>query len=820
MSDNYTKQLRNDSAFYILPATFVFFLLAAIAIFALYSDQRDNFSYVIAYVVISVAICLTSNRFIKQKRELAGYYLLIFGHSALLWGMFIRFGGPNSLIPFLFAYFIIISSALIEPKFCFNTWAISSLSLYLGLWIRGDLNWMTGLQLLIPIILNLFLGIATFTSTVEWQEAVTWATMLREKASRRRDELYNTQAELRLVNDKQQFLNKQLATSFAVAHQITSILTLEVLLQEVTDLIAEQFKYGYVAIFLPDKSLSVLEVQAQAGIAITEELVRSSLSIEHPCTISQAAMQLKVMRVNDVTAQNYHHHPYLWVNARSELSLPLLMGKDKLLGVLHLQSSHTAVFDDDIVSMLQSLADQVTISIQNADLYHREEVRRQLSDRLNEIGRALSSTLNRDEVLNLILDNLATLVQYDRASVLLYRGDYLEIVAAKGFAGDLDMATVQIELGESPDDVFRWIHENKQSLAVPDVEKHGSWQKVGTLETRSWLGVPLARNEKVIGMLSLAREVLRPYDEDEVTLTTTFAAQAAVALQNARLYNRIARFNSELEEKVQERTEELNRAYDQLKQMDRAKTDFIEIASHELRTPLTVLRGYSDILLYDQKIKENKHHHELVSGIRKGAIRMHEIVNDMLDMAKIDDHNLKLYPEPIKLQFVVSPVVEKLTTAVADRNQTIHVEHIKELPPIVVDPDLLQKVLYQLLINAIKYTPDGGRITISGREQAAQDGWPDGLVVTVADTGIGIDAHHQELIFDKFFQTGKVSLHSSGKTKFKGGGPGLGLAIARGIIDVHHGRIWVESEGHDETAYPGSQFHVFLPLTQPEIAAD
>jgi signal transduction histidine kinase len=136
------------------------------------------------------------------------------------------------------------------------------------------------------------------------------------------------------------------------------------------------------------------------------------------------------------------------------------------------------------------------------------------------------------------------------------------------------------------------------------------------------------------------------------------------------------------------------------------------------------------------------------------------------------------------------------------------------LPTIEGDLDALRKVFYHLLINAIKYTPDGGQITVTGRalspgEYNLADG---GIEIVVGDTGIGIDPNLQDLIFTKFYQTGQVALHSSGKTKFKGGGPGLGLAIVKGIVQAHNGLIWVESPGHDERALPGSRFYVVLPL--------
>jgi signal transduction histidine kinase len=138
------------------------------------------------------------------------------------------------------------------------------------------------------------------------------------------------------------------------------------------------------------------------------------------------------------------------------------------------------------------------------------------------------------------------------------------------------------------------------------------------------------------------------------------------------------------------------------------------------------------------------------------------------------------------------------------------------IPAIEGDFEALQKVFYHLIVNAIKYTPNGGKITIYGRilVDSHIDLPREGVEIVVQDTGIGIDPHSHDLIFTKFYQTGKVALHSSGKTAFKAGGPGLGLAIARGIIEAHRGKLWVESSGYDEVGLPGSAFHVALPLRQ------
>jgi signal transduction histidine kinase len=167
---------------------------------------------------------------------------------------------------------------------------------------------------------------------------------------------------------------------------------------------------------------------------------------------------------------------------------------------------------------------------------------------------------------------------------------------------------------------------------------------------------------------------------------------------------------------------------------------------------------------------------------------------------------------------LIRSVCKELQLPAQERRQTIEIQDMSSLPSITADISSLRKVFYHLVINAIKYTPDGGKVTISGQalEPNLSDLPKGGVEVVVSDTGIGIDPRFHELIFIKFYQTGELALHSSGKTKFKGGGPGLGLAIARGIVEAHHGRIWVESPGYDEVGCPGSQFHVVLPLRQTE----
>src|SRR6185295_1302473 len=256
---------------------------------------------------------------------------------------------------------------------------------------------------------------------------------------------------------------------------------------------------------------------------------------------------------------------------------------------------------------------------------------------------------------------------------------------------------------------------------------------------------------------------------------------------------------------------DLQRTNNILRQLDRNKLYFIQVAAHELRTPLTVLMGYVKILRSFPDIKANAALGEVIDGIIKGSDRIHEVVNMMLDVTRIDAETLQVAALPVPLQRVIHDVVRDFAIAAEGRKIEITIAYDADTPDIFGDTILIQKALYQLVVNAIKYTPDGGKVTISTRPGLVDDEIP-GVEIAVSDTGIGLDAEHHDLVFEKFYQVGSVAIHSSGKTIFKGGGPGLGLAIVRGVARAHGGKVWVESSGHDESTFPGSTFYLQLPV--------
>ena len=260
---------------------------------------------------------------------------------------------------------------------------------------------------------------------------------------------------------------------------------------------------------------------------------------------------------------------------------------------------------------------------------------------------------------------------------------------------------------------------------------------------------------------------------------------------------------------------DLQRTNNILRQLDRNKLDFIQVVAHELRTPLTVLNGYIKMLHSFPDVKSNVALGAVIDGIIKGSDRIHEVVNLMLDVTRIDTDTLKVVAESVPLMQIINDLVHDFAKAAEGRKVEITVDYGANTPDIYGDPTLVQKALYQLLVNAIKFTPDGGKVTISTRPGLIDDEIP-GVEIAVRDTGIGLDAEHHDLVFEKFYQVGSVAIHSSGKTTFKGGGSGLGLAIVRGVARAHGGKVWVESSGHDEINYPGSTFYLQLPINPIE----
>jgi signal transduction histidine kinase len=303
-------------------------------------------------------------------------------------------------------------------------------------------------------------------------------------------------------------------------------------------------------------------------------------------------------------------------------------------------------------------------------------------------------------------------------------------------------------------------------------------------------------NRMIALTIQVSREILTKQQAlDLLAVVIPIYAYGLEVIARYEMETRVAHISSEME-KVQRRME----------RVDKSKSAFISVAAHELKTPITLIEGYASMI--DDLLQQGKATNlgSLLAGMNTGIDRLRTIVDDMIDVSMIDNGLLQLNFQPIQVAQLLSALSLEVEPTLRTRKLAIDIREFEGSRQwIYLDAPRIAQALRNVINNAIKYTPDGGAITIDGRKLSGF------IEVTVADTGIGISMEDQAMIFEKFGQLGRVDLHSSGKTKFKGGGPGLGLPIARGILEAHGGSIWVQSEGHDEIRNPGSTFHILIP---------
>lgn len=292
-------------------------------------------------------------------------------------------------------------------------------------------------------------------------------------------------------------------------------------------------------------------------------------------------------------------------------------------------------------------------------------------------------------------------------------------------------------------------------------------------------------------------------------LSSDRAERLIAALQPYFIYGIQYISQEEMEKSVSEAMQRLNLQQNALIRLEKSKSDFISIAAHELRTPLTLIEGYSAMLreIINQKKIYDDHIIQLIDGMDSGSLRLREIINDMLDVSLIDNDMLSLSYQPVWINKLLERLQNEVKPSTETRRLTLEVHRFNNDDRMFFsDGERIYQALYNVISNAIKFTPDGGKIVIDG------NAYDEFIEIIIVDNGVGIDAENQKKIFEKFQPINNSALHTSGKQKFMGGGPGLGLPIAKGIIEAHGGRIWVESDEYNEIECPGSTFHILLPV--------
>jgi len=438
---------------------------------------------------------------------------------------------------------------------------------------------------------------------------------------------------------------------------------------------------------------------------------------------------------------------------------------------------------------------------------------------LREYGQGISNILDLDVLVPTAVGIIGRAMDVGRGALLVceplqgQNGQGMRLSPVQGI-GVLKAKPIEI-VSKSP--IVAEMAHSRAPLSHYDLDLLPRFQGSSRAE-RAWFSsleaemyVPIHAQDRLLGILALgAKTAGQPFTSGDIALLRTLADQTAVALENARLVADLRQLNTE----ITELNQTLTTTNERLAILDKTKSDFISISSHELKTPLTQVKGYADILVQVSQGEGNVREavQQMADGITRGVQRLQTVVDAMLDVSLIEAQAFAVHLGPVSLRHVILQVVDNVKESAQERELTIAADVLGELPTIMADSTRLYQALRNIAMNAVKFTPDGGRIDVKARVIRAGGA----VEITIADTGIGINAEHHDLIFDKFYRVGEVNLHSTGQTKFKGAGPGLGLPIARGIVQAHGGRVWVESEGQDEERLPGSVFHVILPVGCPE----
>ena len=369
--------------------------------------------------------------------------------------------------------------------------------------------------------------------------------------------------------------------------------------------------------------------------------------------------------------------------------------------------------------------------------------------------------------------------------------------------------------------IYRSLSVEKVPLGQFDVEYGPAFQEATAEEINFFKSmqmsvyVPVVADNRLIGLLASGAKINdTPYHREDVEMLTVIGQQVGTALRSARLIDDLQHLN----DSMRVLNKRLEGAKLELEKLDSIKTDFITIASHELRTPLAQIRGYTDIIdsLSEIGALKPEQMSQMVANLRKSTERMEELISAMLDVSQIDVNSMDLRFIRTTPETIVKMALEPLRDPASERSITIERHGLNGLPHVEADLQRMTQAFRNVILNAIKFTPDGGRIDIWAElVEKRAEGQHDHILFKFIDTGVGIAEKDIEFIFQKFYRGFDTQLHSTGIYKFMGAGPGLGLTIAKGIIEGHGGTIWAESPGHDMKNPPGSTFFVKLPLEPP-----
>jgi GAF domain-containing protein len=542
--------------------------------------------------------------------------------------------------------------------------------------------------------------------------------------------------------------------------------------------------------------LELAALTSTGDVGVAAQRARFPLPLQSPGPHAETIRARAPINVVDAQTDPGWESEHAYARARgyrSVVAVPLLRHR-QAIGAIVVTRRELGGFTDDEIALLETFADQAVIAIENARLLTELQTRTAELTRsvgeltaLGEVGRALSSTLDLETVLQTIVQRANELAgtagcaiwEYDEAreEFRLRASDYVDEEDAAALQVAAPVTTIRRGLG-----VTSQVMELRQPVQIHDIavggaEENPIRQRLIAAGHHALLAVPLLREDEVLGVLVVTRKTPGEFQPEVVQLLSTFATQSALAIQNARLFREIADKSRQLEAASQH------------------KSEFLANMSHELRTPLNAIIGFSEVLSERMFGELNEKQEEYSKDIHASGQHLLSLINDILDLSKIEAGRMELELTDFDLPTAIENALMLVRERAGRRNLTLHKSVDAGVGQLRADERKIRQVVLNLLSNAIKFTPEGGRIEVGA---VPRDGF---VEVSVSDTGVGIAPEDQERVFEEFRQVGTADKNAEGT--------GLGLTLCRKFVEGHGGRIWVKSQ-----VGQGSVFTFTIPVIQ------
>jgi len=592
----------------------------------------------------------------------------------------------------------------------------------------------------------------------------------------------------------------------SVSAAISSTLDMGQMLPYIARSLCEALHSTSAEIYEPDEKHNTITVIADyVASEPAEQVQRADLGQTHSLTDFPGAAEALArgrpiqVQVDDPAVLPRERANLETRGAQAVLLLPMVAHGHTVGLAAVWESQGSRHFTQGEIATGQTLTHQAAIAIEHARLFEETQRRVRELQLLHSVGLAAASGVRLEDTLQAAAEALAAALKDIRVAVMLLdpQSNSLHVEASAGYPREA-IQNIHLRAGEG---ITGWVAQYGEPAVVPDVHLDTRYVEVAS-DIRSELCVPLVTGPQVIGVLNVESPQPNAFTGDDQRLLSTLASNLAVLIERARLFEQVEVAKAEL----QQRAEALEKANTRLQELDRLKDRFLANMSHELRTPLNSIIGFSEALIQGMAGEISPRQKQCVQDILSSGEHLLALINDILDLSKIEAGYMTLEPTTFAIAELLTEVQTAIAPLIRKRSQVLTIEPSNGLPPLTADRFRVKQVLLNLLSNANKFTPADGHIVLSCRLAE-----PATLLFSVADTGIGVKPEDREIIFEEFRQ-------ADDSPAWEAIGTGLGLTISKRLVEMHGGRIWVESEYRY-----GATFSFMLPLTglpspKPETA--